>query len=168
MTTSPRCCQVQRSSLLFPLASACRPLHVPFWTTFCFSSRQLGLCSRRSSRSSCFTTLCREGNARDPSPSHTLRATIGKSPLGVNSCRDLHRDPTSGSLTDGRRRSDRSAWPRDGALLASTCSIRSLCCSSPSGATTQGPKGETFWRLRGVLCSKQLAAALTGAEKLLH
>ena len=44
----------------------------------------------------------------------------------------------------GRRRSDRSAWPRDGAPLALTCSIRSCVASGSSGATTQGPKGQTI------------------------
>ena len=45
---------------------------------------------------------------------------------------------------EGRRHSDRSAWPRDGALLASTLSIRSYVARGSSGATTPRPNGETI------------------------
>ena len=55
-----------------------------------------------------------------------------------------------------------SAWPRDGALLASTFSIRRYVASGSSGATTPGPNGET---LAGCVASaEKLASSLTGAK----
>ena len=64
-------------------------------------------------------------------------------------------------MEDGARIGERAR--ETGALLASACSIHSCVTCASSGATTQGPKGET---LAGcvVVCSKIVGSLTHGCE----